>query len=208
MKPIAMLKHLLRRTPAPPWEEAVYWALDLETSGLKPEDQILSVGMIPIRGGAIRYGEHFYSLVRPERFDTLSLEGLRAHHIRPFELRQAPELCQVLTEVQRRLEAGILLVHHAPVDVAFLKRAYARCGLSWPEPQVADTLKLLQKLGQRRAVLEPHAAPPPGNLGEARAFLGLPPYTAHHALTDALATAELFLALRARLGARTLRELV
>lgn len=203
-----MLKRLLRRAPAPPWEEALYWALDLETSGLKPEDQVLSVGMVPVRQGTIRYGEHFYSLVRPERFEGLSVEGLRAHHIRPSELREAPQLCRVLIEVQRRLEAGILLVHHAPVDVAFLKRAYARCGLRWPQTEVVDTVKLLQKLAQRRAVLEPHAEPPPGNLGEARAFLGLPPYTAHHALTDALATAELFLALRARLGARTLQELV
>ncbi|MER3490602.1 MAG: 3'-5' exonuclease [Meiothermus sp.] len=203
-----MLKRLLRRTPAQAWEDAVYWALDLETSGLNPEDQILSVGMIPIRGGVICYGEHFYSLVRPERFEGLSLEGLRAHHIRPFELRQAPPLGQVLTEVQQRLEAGVLLVHHAPLDVMFLQRAYARCGLVWPQPRVVDTVKLLQKLGQRRALLEPHAEAPPANLAQARAFLNLPPYAAHHALYDALATAEVFLALRARLGARTLRELI
>lgn len=203
-----MLKRLLRRTPALPWEEVVYWALDLETSGLKPQDQILSVGMVPIRKGVIRYGEHFYSLVRPHSFDTLSLEGLRAHQIRPFELREAPPLCQVLREVHQRLKEGVLLVHHALVDVAFLKRAYARCDLVWPEPQVVDTVKLLHKLGQRRALLEPHPEAPPEHLAKARAFLDLPPYTAHHALTDALATAEIFLVLRAKLGIRTLRELV
>jgi DNA polymerase-3 subunit epsilon len=36
---------------------------------------------------------------------------------------------------------------------------------------------------------------------------GLPPYQAHDALTDAVATAELFLVLRHELGARTLRDL-
>ena len=41
-----------------------------------------------------------------------------------------------------------------------------------------------------------------------RALLGLPEYEYHHALHDALATAELFLALRARLRLERLRQLV
>jgi DNA polymerase III subunit epsilon len=41
----------------------------------------------------------------------------------------------------------------------------------------------------------------------ARRELGLPEYPRHHALTDALAAAELFLVLRGKLGARTLRDL-
>ena len=45
------------------------------------------------------------------------------------------------------------------------------------------------------------------NLADARRACGLPDYPAHDALTDAVATAELFLVLRHRLGARTLREL-
>jgi DNA polymerase-3 subunit epsilon len=45
------------------------------------------------------------------------------------------------------------------------------------------------------------------NLTAARHALGLPEYPAHDALTDAIATAELFLVLRHRLGARKLRDL-
>ena len=42
---------------SPPWDSALYWALDLETSGLETErDEILSIGMVPIRGGVIHYG--------------------------------------------------------------------------------------------------------------------------------------------------------
>ncbi len=47
---------------------------------------------------------------------------------------------------------------------------------------------------------------PPLNLSVARRNVGLPEYPAHDALSDALATAELFLALRTRLGVKTVRE--
>ena len=48
---------------------------------------------------------------------------------------------------------------------------------------------------------------PSPTLTETRRRLGLPDYQAHDALTDAIATAELFLVLRKQLGARTLRDL-
>ena len=45
------------------------------------------------------------------------------------------------------------------------------------------------------------------NLSDARREYGLPAYEAHDALTDAVATAELFLVLRKTLGARSVRDL-
>ena len=45
------------------------------------------------------------------------------------------------------------------------------------------------------------------NLARARRTLGLPDHPAHDALSDALATAELFLVLRKELDAKVLREL-
>jgi DNA polymerase-3 subunit epsilon len=45
------------------------------------------------------------------------------------------------------------------------------------------------------------------NLARARRKYGLPEYQAHDALTDAVATAELFLVLRKAVAARTLRDL-
>ncbi|RDI94643.1 3'-5' exonuclease [Meiothermus sp. QL-1] len=192
----------------PSWWEATYWALDLETSGLEPSDQILSVGMVPIREGVIEFGAHFYSLVRPQRPEELSLEGIRAHHILPAELESAPPLAVVMEKVLHRVGQGVLLLHFAPLDLGFLKQACRSLGLGWPRPRVVDTAVLLSRLNHRRQRLEPYAQPLPSALGAARRSLGLPPHLEHHALWDALATAELFLLLRERLGARTLRELL
>jgi len=186
----------------------VYWALDLETSGLDERtDRILSVGMVPIRAGAIRWGERYYSLVRPPDATRLSESGIPAHHILPSELQGAPPIAEVLAEIDRRIAQGVLLLHFSSIDLVFLRRAFREAGRRWPHPPTVDTVNLLGQLDRRRAYLDPHAAALPTGLSEARAQLGLPPHDAHHALSDALATAELMLALRSRLGAKTLKDL-
>ncbi len=193
---------------SPAWNEVTYWALDLETSGLSNNDQILSVGMVPIRHGIIEFGTHYYSLVRPVRPDALSAEGIKAHHILPRELDNAPGLEEVLEEIKARIGHDALLLHYSSVDLRFLQRYFRATGKPWVKPVVVDTVVLLARLGERRRRLEPHAKPFPTGLAAARAAFGLPGHLEHHALWDALATAELFLVLRQQLQARTLRQLV
>jgi DNA polymerase-3 subunit epsilon len=193
---------------SPSWDAPVYWALDLETSGLDPQkDVILSVGMVPIRQGVIHWGERFYSLVRPRSGHQPAEAAIRIHHILPRELAQAPGLDEVLQEILGRLMDSVLLVHYAKLDIGFLRRACPRQGQIWPRPRVVDTVKLLGRLSHRRRQLSPYAEPLPTDLSKARESLSLPPHEAHHALHDALATAELFLALRSALEARKLRQL-
>jgi len=196
------------RWRSPLWQEVDFWALDLETSGLDPRaDDILSVGMVPVRAGVIRWGESYYSLVRPRQGHRPSPEAMRIHHILPGELDEAPDLLQVLREIDGRLAQGPLIVHYAKLDVGFLRSACARLGVPWRRPTVVDTLRLLGRLTHMRRRLDPYAESMPADLARARAALGLPPHVRHHALYDALATAELFLALADRLGAKKLRQL-
>lgn len=195
---------------SPPWDSLVYWALDLETGGLNPKkDAILAVGMVPIRASGIRLGEGYASLVRPDGGGGFHPRSIQAHQLVPGELYSAPSLPSVLADVDLRLREGALLVHQAALDVAFLKRAYTRTGMRWPDPPVVDTVGLLIKAAKRAQFVDPDAPNhgPNLNLLAARLRLGLPDYGQHDALTDAIATAELFLVLRRQIGARTLREL-
>ena len=195
---------------SPAWDSVVYWALDLETGGLDAKrDPIIAVGMLPIRGGRVRLGEGYRTLVRPADGRAIDPDSVRAHQLVWGEVKDAPPIAEVLPEVDRRLGEGVLLVHHKAIDVAFLKDAYRRCGLKWPSPTVVDTVDLLVRLARKAHLAQPElpADPPALNLSAAREAHGLPPYQAHDALTDALATAELFLVLRHALRARTLREL-
>ncbi len=200
---------LSRLLHSPRWEEVVFWALDLETSGLEVRsDRILQVALVPIRHGTIRYGERYASLVRPPGLQELSTEGIRAHHILPADLEHAPPVAQVLPEVDRRLREGALVLHYRRLDLAFLRAAYRREGRDWPRPKVVDTVDLLLRMNQKAQMFRPHATPTRTALSEARAGLGLPAYPSHDALSDALATAELFLLLRAKLNLCTLRSLL
>jgi DNA polymerase-3 subunit epsilon len=192
--------------PRRPWDSFTYWALDLETGGLdRGRDPILAVGMVPIRGGTVRLGEAFRTLVQPGpgRIDPASVV---AHQLVREEVEHAPPLERVLPEVDRRIGAGILLVHHAGIDVPFLKRDFRAVGLRWPEPRVVDTARLLRRIGRATHPDLPDDQHPL-QLARAREAYGLPEYQAHDALADAVATAELFLVLRAVLGARTVRDL-
>lgn len=195
--------------PSPPWDSVVYWSLDLETGGLDARrDAILSVGMVPVRAGAIVLGDAWQSLVHPEGGDV-STDSIRAHYLLPSDVDAAPDFGEVAPEIERRLDEGVLLVHHAALDVAFLRLAFERTGRRWPRPRVVDTEELLLRLQKKERFLDPDAGsrPPVLNLSAARERLGLPGYQAHDALTDAVSAAELFLVLRGKLGARTLRDL-
>lgn len=193
--------------PSPAWDELVFWALDLETTGLRPKvDRILSIGMVPIRAGVIRYGERYATLVCPPPGATLSTEGLRAHHILPGDTVRSPRMDEVLPEVDRRLREGVLLVHFKALDVGFLREAYRRTRRPWPRPRVVDTVELILRLHERQQHWTPHPPAPQTGLSAAREALGLPAYPNHDALCDAVATAELFLVLRSRLGLCRLRS--
>jgi len=196
--------------PSPAWDEVVYWSLDLETGGLDARrDPIVAVGMVPLRGGTVRLGESYQSLVRTDGSRAISAASVTAHQLMPDEVSEAPPLAEVLREIDRRLGDGVLLVHQAAIDVRFLRRAHADAGLRWPSPKVVDTVDLVMKAAKKARFIDPAAQErePELNLWAARARFGLPAYAAHDALTDAIATAELFLVLRRALGARTLGDL-
>lgn len=187
------------------WDETLFWALDLETSGLDARrDEILAVGMVPIRGGAIRWGERFASLVQPVWPGAAIGSGLAVHHLLPGEVAGGLTLGAALEQVLLRLEQGVLLVHFAALDVEFLRRACLACGRPWPRPRVVDTVRLLEQMAR----FEYPKPAPASQLGAARERFGLPAAEEHDALADALATAELFLVLRHRLRAETVGELI
>ena len=194
---------------SPAWDVPVYWALDLETGGLDARtDPIIAVGMVPVRGGVIRLGESFSTLVHPEAGRPIRPDSVRAHQLVAADLERAPSLEAVLREVDRRLGEGILLVHNRAIDIPFLKDGHERARVPWRKPRVVDTVDLIARAAQRRQMIRGEAAGQPSfNLTEARRDHGLPDYQAHDALVDAIATAELFLVLRQVIGAKKLRDL-
>lgn len=185
---------------------AVPWAvLDLETTGLDAaRDEVIAFAVVPVDAGRIRAGAVTYRLVRPERMPEAG--SIRVHGIRPADLADAPPLEAQRDALLEALTGRLLVAHAAHVERAFLGPVLAGAGVALRGP-VADT----RELGRAwLAETRPGTVAPRLELGDLARRLGLPVHRPHHALGDALTTAQVFLALatrlehRGRLGVRSL----
>lgn len=171
-------------------------ALDVETTGLNPAiDGIVSVGLVPMsldRIGA-SHGRHW--LVKPRV--SLADEAVTFHGITHQRLRQAPDLDHVLGELLSIMAGQVMVVHCRDIERQFLDQALRRRigeGIEFP---VIDTMELEARLHRRppppwwRRLWRPEPPPVSIRLAASRARYGLPRYRLHHALSDALASAEL-----------------
>lgn len=193
--------------PATRCRDARFLALDLETTGLDPStDEILSAGWVCLEGLRIDLSTARHRLLRPTQ--PVPAGSAVIHGITDDRAATGGAPRAVLTELLGALGGRVLLAHHAAVERAFLDAAcrdHLGGGILVP---AVDTLAL-----GRRALLA-------GGERTARASLRLdalrrrhhlPRYRAHDALSDALAAAELFLALLSRRspdGALTLRQVL
>lgn len=172
-------------------------ALDLETTGLDPRCHgIVSIGLVPLTSQRIESSKAKQWLVKP-RF-ALTSDSVKIHRITDSALANAPDLLDILPEFLAAISGKVLLVHCADIERQFLAAALdVRLGARLKFPVIdtmelearvhrAKPLSLWQKLRKQRQ--------PSIRLAASRARYGLPPYLPHHAVTDALACAELFLA--------------
>lgn len=177
-----------------PMESVEFIALDIETTGLDAtKHSIISVGLIPFTLARIRSDQAWHQLVRPPG-DLLS-ESVTFHHITHSDLQQAPRFTDIAADLLERLSGKVLVVHYHPIERAFLDHAFREAlgeGLGFP---LIDTMQIEAGLYPRRKVswLAHLRGKKPISirLNDSRRRYGLPAYQAHHALTDALATAEL-----------------
>lgn len=169
-------------------------ALDIETTGLNPlQHGIVSIGLLPFNMQGIPLAGAKYWLLNPIR--ELKPETVVVHGITHADIAQAPRLAEIAAELLAELAGKIVVVHYQRIEREFLRTAFQQqlgSPLVFP---CLDTLALeaqfvrkgwrfhwQQLLGQ---------APTSIRLADCRRRYGLPNYPPHHALTDALATAEL-----------------
>ncbi|NWN82947.1 MAG: 3'-5' exonuclease [Halomonas sp.] len=183
--------------PAPdtPIGEASLVALDIETTGLDPRRHaIVSLGLVPFTLARIPLREAQYWVLKPYR--ELTASSVTLHHITHSEVRGAPDLADVLPEVLAGLKGRLAVVHYRHIERSFIDSAIQHRlgeGLLYP---VIDTMSLEARLHRQSpwARFRRWLGRPPVSirLQASRDRYGLPAYQGHHALVDALATAELF----------------
>jgi len=169
-------------------------SVDLELTGLDArQNQIISIGWTHVDRGRIGFASNQHLLVNADQSVGYSAA---IHELLDQDVARGVPLETGLRALFEAALGRVWLFHHASLDVAFLQKA---C-MSWagvvPPFVVLDTMQLELVMRKLRGI-------PVQNgdlrLNKLRASYNLPRYTAHSALIDACATAELLLAIAARM---------
>lgn len=173
-----------------PFNELEFVSLDVETTGLDPANaNMLSVGWVLIRDGRVDLNTATSYVVRPdgEVGNSASVHGLTDTIVEAGD-----DQCLVLDLIIEALAGRVLLVHYAGLDKALLDRlCEQRFGAPLLVP-VVDTLALEHRRHRRRHHVNESQSL---RLSDLRDNYHLPRYAAHDSLVDAIATAELLIAM-------------
>ena len=190
--PGPLADYLATPFPAPGSDchEVEFLALDLETTGLDPgRDEIISMGLVPLRTGRLELGRGLGLPVRPE--GNVGAASVAIHGLTDSAVAHGEPLASALEQLLEKLAGRVLLAHYAPFELAFLDRACRAVYGGRFAAAVVDTQWLEHRHRQRRG--QPVRAAEL-RLDAVRGAWGLPPHHAHDALADAVAAGELFLA--------------
>jgi DNA polymerase III subunit epsilon len=177
-------------------------AMDIETTGLDPTlSDIVSIGLAPMSLKQVNSSQARQWLVKPRC--GLNDRSVTLHGITHSDIDLAPDLADILPELLTALAGKVVVVHYRGIERPFLHAALkARLGAGVYFP-VIDTMALEARLYRQQPVRwwqkwqrQPKVSI---RLADSRQRYGLPHYRPHHAVTDAIACAEL---LQAQLATR------
>ena len=202
-----VLRPSVRRMAWRLWRDVPFASVDVETTGLDlARDAIVSFGVVPVEAGRVRLDAALYRETRPDV--ELSGRSVTVHGIRPVDLDGAPPLSDVVEEVRLALRGRVILAWTAWVEAHFLARAMGGRPRRW-QREIIDVRRLVSWLdaldGRGPRVVDGE------ELVDTAGRFGVPAEDPHHALWDALMTAELFLVVATRLedmGRGRLRSMI
>jgi DNA polymerase-3 subunit epsilon len=172
--------------------------VDVETTGLNPErDALLSIGAVTVKNLKIDCGKNFYCVVAHRYALPPDKQTLLVHGLSPTAQAQGQDPAQALISFLEYIGKDPLVAFHAGFDAAMVTHTLRETlAAALPNPWLD-----LAFLGP--AVVPVRRLSQAG-LDEWLAYFRLGILNRHHALSDAFATAELFLALLQRARAQGL----
>lgn len=168
-------------------------ALDFETTGLNSKtDDIVSVGLVPFTLARIYCKQSKHWVVQPRR--NLSESSIVIHGITHNDVDNAPDFDNIIAPLLDALRSKVIVVHYAAIERGFFNSALLLRLKEHIEFMVVDTMELERRaLKAKQGLIGQLFNTKLGSLrlNDCRKRYSLPVYEGHHALTDALATAEL-----------------
>ena len=158
-----------------------YVVFDLETTGLDVmSNGITEIGAVKIINGKI--AEQFTTLVKPDYY--ISQENISITGITPEMVKDSPKINEVLPDFMKFIEGSVLVAQNSSFDMKFIKR-FAGAEDYEVNNKVLDTMEM------SRALLPQLRKNDLKTLAE---YFGIV-FRHHRALSDAYATAEIFIEL-------------
>jgi DNA polymerase III subunit epsilon len=178
-----------------PWRSGEFVALDFELTGLdRTRDEIISFGAVPVSGGRVLLGDALYREVKPRV--QPSTGSVKVHGLRSKDLEDAPSLSAITHELSSALAGRYLLTWVADVEIGFLRSVFGKPEWWWRRRTI-DVVDLVRVHAREQRA---PTALTGGGLSATAERYGVPEEDPHHALNDALMTAELFLVLATKLA--------
>lgn len=165
-----------------PLRDATYVVFDIETTGLSNQrDKIIEIAAYKIKGGVI--GERFEILIDPE--EPLSEFTKSLTNITDDMLVGQPKIEEALPKFLDFIKDAVLVAHNASFDVGFIIEKAKQLGLEVPDNPVIDTLSLARYYYHKELKRF--------NLKAVTKLFKVNLDAHHRAISDAYATAEVFL---------------
>ncbi|WMN59064.1 exonuclease domain-containing protein [Pseudoalteromonas xiamenensis] len=169
--------------------------VDLELTGLDAKQhEVVSAAWLPITKQCIQLNDAVHIVNK----DVKSLAQSPVFHgLCHNDVEQGIDLKRFTEQLAHAIEGKLVVFHHSYLDMAFIRELFRESGIRARPALILDTLSI----ERRRLLSQGHEiALDDLTLEQCRTRYGLPLYSSHHALTDALATAELLLAQSHQIG--------
>ena len=171
--------------------------LDTETTGLDARKaRLVQIGAVRLNGGSLDPARRFESLINPGC--RIPKASMAVHGITDAMVAGAPRFVAIAEPFESFIDNSIVIGHAIAYDLTVLQREYSLAGRPWPNMRGLD-VRLLAQI----------AAPSLADYGLDRlcAWLGIEVKGRHTALGDAIAAADVFVALVPHLRSRNVRTL-
>ena len=155
------------RPPQSPRRAAV---VDVETTGFGKHDKIVEIAIVTIEPESGETVDEYDTLLNPER----DVGATGVHGINASMVEIAPVFEEVVGDVARRLDGAVMVAHNLPFDSRMLRWEFDRLGM---KVDLGSGLCTLRETRQKLQI--------------ACEDRNIPLLSAHRALADARATAEL-----------------
>lgn len=171
-----------------------YVSLDCETTSLDVKTaEIISIGAVKIRGKTLLSSESFYVLVKPE--GQMHANNIRIHGLRPKDLSEGISIQEALIQLLHFIGNRPLVGYYLEFDIAMINKFLKPfLGIKLPNANIEVSelyyAQQAKKLGYDSYI--------DLRLEHISKKLGLPPFTRHNALGDAIHVALMYVCLKKR----------